>query len=95
MASGAGVALPSDDEREHGVSTDIYARAKQIFQQAMALPPSERAAFVAQATSGIDQKEGKVLRAIGKSAGIAEKRVRSSSSRGRPATRSAVIPQRM
>jgi tellurite resistance protein len=34
------------------------------------------AAFVAQSTAGIDQKEAKVLRAIGKSAGIADKRVR-------------------
>jgi hypothetical protein len=34
------------------------------------------AAFVAQATSGIDQKEAKVLREIGKAAGVADKRVK-------------------
>ncbi|HTJ82413.1 MAG TPA: hypothetical protein VL400_11885 [Polyangiaceae bacterium] len=34
------------------------------------------AAFVAQATDGIDQKEAKVLRAIGKAAGIGDKRVK-------------------
>jgi tellurite resistance protein len=33
-------------------------------------------AFVAQATAGIDKAEGKVLRAVGKAAGIADKRVR-------------------
>jgi tellurite resistance protein len=34
-------------------------------------------AFVAQASSGIDQRERKVLRAVGKAAGIADKRIRA------------------
>ena len=56
------------------------ARAKAIGEKLKASGQAEAgllvAAFVAQATDGIDQKEAKILRAIGKAAGIGDKRVK-------------------
>ncbi len=63
-----------------GAASGADAKAKAIGARVKALGAPEPgllvAAFVAQATGGIDQKEAKVLREIGKSAGIAEKRVK-------------------
>jgi tRNA A-37 threonylcarbamoyl transferase component Bud32 len=60
VGGGAGVALSRDEEREHDVSTDNYARAKRIVQQATALPPAERAAYVVKAAEG----DGELLREV-------------------------------
>lgn len=63
-----------------GKATGADAKAKAIGARLKDLGAPEAgllvAAFVAQATDGIAQKEAKVLREIGKAAGIAEKRVR-------------------
>lgn len=63
-----------------GKATGADAKAKAIGAKLKELGAPEAgllvAAFVAQATDGIDQKEAKILREIGKAAGVAEKRVR-------------------
>lgn len=63
-----------------GKATGADAKAKAIGAKLKELGAPEAgllvAAFVAQATDGIDTKEAKVLREIGKAAGIADKRVR-------------------
>ncbi|NUO49828.1 MAG: hypothetical protein HOV80_13315 [Polyangiaceae bacterium] len=63
-----------------GAAKGADAKAKAIGAKLKELGAPEPgllvAAFVAQVTGGIDQKEAKVLREIGKSAGIADKRVK-------------------
>lgn len=59
---------------------DGAGRATALGEKMKALGQAEPAllfgAFVAQATAGIDKNEAKVLRAVGKAAGIGDKRVR-------------------
>jgi len=63
-----------------GKATGAEAKGKAIGAKLKELGAPEAgllvAAFVAQATSGIDTKEGKILREIGKAAGVPDKRVR-------------------